>query len=335
MLPKPNRHYNTDVVPFATKIELNNEVRECYLYIYSVKCIPTGQVYIGQRMSKCEPIFDTYKGSGFKLKPLKRQYQWYRDFDVTILKCCNSIEELNEQEKLYIQKYKNDYKQACLNVMEGGQLRDRRGTHLSVEQLNALRASRNTPEYRSKMSEINKHRWNNMSADMQRKSIEQLHKGWRDPERRSQLLKERREEKNSIENKLRISKFFKDKWANDLDFQEKMRIKNIQHSEFMKQYSKEHPEHAELMAAKRRRKIKVLNTFTSPKNGALIEKDTIFSSITELCKAIGFANMNGVRSFSSNVMNNKQHPGVWTTNTINGKCYGSKRFYIATFEYLN
>ena len=26
MLPKPNRHYNTDVVPFATKIELNNEV---------------------------------------------------------------------------------------------------------------------------------------------------------------------------------------------------------------------------------------------------------------------------------------------------------------------
>ena len=335
MLSKPNRHYNTDVKPFATKININNDVRECYLYIYCVKCIPTGQVYIGQRMSNYEPICDSYKGSGFKLKPLKQQYDWYKDFEVTILECCNTISELNDREKFYIKSYKENFKQLCLNVMEGGQLRDRRGTKLSEEQKRKHDELIKTEEYRQNLSEKAKQRWDDMSKDEQYMVIKQLHKGWHNPERRKQLLKERRERMNSETYKQQVSEMFKDKWANDESFQEKMRVKNIKHSEFMKQYNKDHPEHGEQIAAKRRRKIKVLETFTSPRNGVLVEKDTVFDSVTELCKAIGYETTNAVRGFSGTVLNNKNHPGVWSTNTINGKCYGSKRFHITTFEYLD
>lgn len=334
---KPNRHYSNNVQPFATEVTLGDKTSTKYLYVYCITCKPTGQRYVGQRVSDVEPICDWYKGSGFRLKKLKETYEWFENFDVEIIQCCASIDELNVCEKRMIKQCRKQYGKLCVNVMEGGQLKDRRGTHLSDEHKKRMAKTKSeySPERKEQIRQKHLERWCNMTPEQQKQAIDRLNWKWHDPIEREILLKQRRERMHKEDYRQAVSDMFKDKWANDPDFQEKMRIKNITHSEFMKKRNKEHPELAEPMAAKRRRRVQVLESFVSPINGVCIEESTVFNSVTELCRAIGIETTSGVRRFSYSILNNKDHPGVWNTNKINGKCTGSKRVHVTTFKYLD
>lgn len=90
-----------------------------YGYIYETINLINGKKYIGQHHSK---IFDTnYYGSGSYIsKDLSSLGK--ENFKVTLLEECNSQEELDEKERLYIKNLRENYPiELIYNIANGGQ----------------------------------------------------------------------------------------------------------------------------------------------------------------------------------------------------------------------
>lgn len=87
-------------------------------YIYLTTNLIDGKMYIGKH---CRPQFDPYyKGSGKLLWRAINKYGW-DNFKVEVLKECDTRDELNINEKFYIQKYRTYYGKANLyNIALGG-----------------------------------------------------------------------------------------------------------------------------------------------------------------------------------------------------------------------
>lgn len=87
-----------------------------YGYIYETTCLLNNVKYIGKKKSD---IFlgNKYLGSGIALNNAIKRYG-KQNFSVKLLKICNSLQELNYFEKLYIKNYKNKF--ILYNISEGG-----------------------------------------------------------------------------------------------------------------------------------------------------------------------------------------------------------------------
>ena len=91
---------------------------EYFGYIYETTNIANGRKYIGKKKS---PVFDeSYLGSGILLQKAIEKYGREK-FKTTILKWCETREELNESERLFIEK-NNAYKSNDFyNIAAGGE----------------------------------------------------------------------------------------------------------------------------------------------------------------------------------------------------------------------
>ena len=86
-------------------------------YIYITENLINGKKYVGKHESSS---FDsTYKGSGAAIKEAFLKYGW-DNFSCNILCECNSIEELNDQEKHFIDLYDAVRSPDFYNIAEGG-----------------------------------------------------------------------------------------------------------------------------------------------------------------------------------------------------------------------
>lgn len=87
-----------------------------YGYIYKTTNLINNKNYIGQHKSK---IFDSYKGSGIKIKKAMKKYG-VENFKTEILVWCESKEELNKQEIKLIKEYR-EKGEAQYNLSDGGE----------------------------------------------------------------------------------------------------------------------------------------------------------------------------------------------------------------------
>ena len=88
------------------------------MYIYKITNNINNKVYIG----KCELSLNesqNYYGSGILIKRAIKKYG-KENFSKTIICFCNSVDELNDCEKLYVHMYKTFLKENCYNIAEGG-----------------------------------------------------------------------------------------------------------------------------------------------------------------------------------------------------------------------
>jgi group I intron endonuclease len=85
------------------------------MVIYKITNKLNGKIYIGKSVNNNSDYF----GSGVSITQALKKYG--KDFfEKEILECCNSIEELNEQEKFWIKKHNSTNKNLGYNVSEGG-----------------------------------------------------------------------------------------------------------------------------------------------------------------------------------------------------------------------
>ena len=94
-----------------------------YGYIYLIYCDITGRLYIGARRWKDHTTIhkDKYMGSGAALNRDKARFG-LAHFHKTILAIAFSLKELNQLEKLYIDKYNAVESPRFYNLKSGGGL---------------------------------------------------------------------------------------------------------------------------------------------------------------------------------------------------------------------
>ena len=88
------------------------------MYIYKTICLINNKIYIGQ-CTKNKNKSKNYFGSGYILLKAINKYG-ANNFKKEILCECNTIEELNEKELDYIQKYDSTNKNIGYNIRAGG-----------------------------------------------------------------------------------------------------------------------------------------------------------------------------------------------------------------------
>lgn len=88
-----------------------------YGYIYLTTNLVNGKIYIGQHIS--ESFDKYYKGSG---KLIVSAFQKYgkSNFKCEILCECDSLDDLNEKEKFFIEKYNSTDRKIGYNIRAGG-----------------------------------------------------------------------------------------------------------------------------------------------------------------------------------------------------------------------
>lgn len=121
-----------------------------YYYIYKITCT-TGSFkdhyYIGQRICRCLPEDDRYKGSGTLLKDYYKKYK--NDYIKEILCLCKNKDDLNEKESFYVGNlYKTD--PMCLNLRAGG---NQPGFSEETRKKMSKNNGMHRPEVRKKVSE--------------------------------------------------------------------------------------------------------------------------------------------------------------------------------------
>lgn len=88
-----------------------------YGYIYKTTLEETGEVYIGKKaLPKFRP---TYHGAGNRIKSWLKEYG-DQGLVTVMLDSAETKDKLNRLEKSYIQKYKAEYRNKCINEAEGG-----------------------------------------------------------------------------------------------------------------------------------------------------------------------------------------------------------------------
>ena len=89
-----------------------------YGYIYETTNLINGKKYIGKHKSD---VFDVkYKGTGKIIRKAIDKYGW-DNFDCKILQECDSREELNTQEKYWIEKFDATNSDDYYNIAQGGE----------------------------------------------------------------------------------------------------------------------------------------------------------------------------------------------------------------------
>lgn len=287
LFTQPNRKFlDNSYQPFT--YNLNN--RQIYSYTYVIHCTPTDQYYIGQRSTNKHPLMDNYKGSGTKIWNLKKQYDWFKDFEVTIVQCYNNKHDLAVAESELIKHYQEKYKDKCLNIHSNIQT-SLLGKPLSEQHKQNLKLARNTTEYKQKQSE-------------KTKSYRQQH-----PE---------------LSDQYRL--IMKDKWDNDEAFRNRRKEVAIENSIREKQLYKEHPELIYRKGFYKGQAVVALEDFTSPMNGRFFKAGTVFQSAMKASKIVGFSHE---RSFVNSVTSHKEHPMVWITKIHNVSTYISSFKYVS------
>lgn len=90
-----------------------------YGYVYLILNKVTGKTYVGQHKSSNTWSKDTYMGSGKLLKRAQAKYG-IENFEKFFIQCCETREELNNQEEFWIAEYRKRGK-AEYNIANGGQ----------------------------------------------------------------------------------------------------------------------------------------------------------------------------------------------------------------------
>lgn len=165
-----NRSYiSDDVQPFAAEVDNGlGEIVKRFLYVYKITCLPTGNIYIGQHCSRenaSDPLIDTYKGQGSKLRKLIQQYNWDQDFIFEIVEFCHDYEELDQREAYYIKMYKGQSPNLILNT----------ATETPNCARDQMKRCRNTEEYKQKQRKFASKNYN------AKKMSDAVKQHWRDP----------------------------------------------------------------------------------------------------------------------------------------------------------
>ena len=134
-----------------------------YGYIYLTTNLVNGKKYIGQHRSSC---FDrSYYGSGVLLNRALSKYG-KENFSVSILKECDSEEDLNESEIYFIKKYNAVINEEFYNVANGGLghtcdpwNKGKRGVQkVTPKQLEALEKGRHLPASNKQKDQLRERR---------------------------------------------------------------------------------------------------------------------------------------------------------------------------------
>lgn len=114
-------------------------------YIYKTTNLINNKVYIGKHISSTHD--NTYYGSG---KIIKRAINKYgiENFSNEIIDTAETLEELNEKEKMHIQQYKDLHKSNCYNIASGGD-----GGNTLI-----YKSEQEVEAFRKKMTKINRAR---------------------------------------------------------------------------------------------------------------------------------------------------------------------------------
>lgn len=89
-----------------------------YGYIYKTTNLITNKIYIGQH--KSEKFDKDYYGSGILIQRSLKKYS-KKNHNVEILVTAESKEELDSLEKEYIKYFKENSKEDCMNIANGGE----------------------------------------------------------------------------------------------------------------------------------------------------------------------------------------------------------------------
>ena len=115
-------------------------------YIYLTTNLINNHKYIGKRQKS--KFDESYKGSGKRLQAAIKKYGW-ENFSCEILKWCETIEELNQSEKYFIQYYDAVNSSDYYNLAKGG---DGGDTGVNYKGM-APRKAHHSEETKKKMSE--------------------------------------------------------------------------------------------------------------------------------------------------------------------------------------
>ncbi len=111
--------------------------------VYIIENLLNGDRYIGQTV-KTGKSYDDYYGSGLYIKRAVKKYG-KENFNKSILCICNSKDQLNRMERLYIKLLKPEY-----NIAEGG-----KGGNLGAE-INKKKALNQIGRKNPKLAELNR-----------------------------------------------------------------------------------------------------------------------------------------------------------------------------------
>lgn len=271
LFKQPNRKFlNENYQPFSYQLEN----RQIYSYTYIIHCIPTDQYYVGQRSTNKHPLRDNYKGSGNRIKLLKNQYDWFKDFEVFIVQCYSNKQELAQAESNLIKQYQEKYKDNCLNVYSGIQP-SLIGNHLSEQHKQKLKQYRSTEEYKQQQGS------------------------------RTKAYREQHPELSE-----QFSLNMKDKWQNDEKFKERMKEVAKENVVKGRQKFKDHPELIYREGFYQGQALITLEDFTSPMNGRFFKAGTVFQSTQKASIILGFSHM---KYMTASIINHKTHPWEWRT----------------------
>lgn len=303
-------------------------------YIYKLIDKRNNKIYIGRHTARMRyndcPLHEPYRGSGIIIRELTKGQQYYENFDRVILEYCDTQQQLIEREKYYVdQLFENYTPDQYYNVGEGGIGFDHTAWKHSKEtnRKPVLNVFDFTSPINNRFFKAGTVFESMVDAGRQIgfKSIPTFncnimlhpdHPGiWVDRKQRYKMIScfVMIEKDQVITNELierwqqyylpRVETFQKQHWENVNNALTKIHKKAHQSS---------------------RKKVKVCNDFTSPKNGQFFETGTIFNSITEAAQAIGIDNS----SLSLHAINSKTHPGEWWPK-INGHYQ-----FVAKFELI-
>ena len=286
----PNRSFlDPDYQPFTYQLNGN----DVYSYTYVIHCIPTDQYYAGQRTTKKFPLYDNYTGSGTKLKQLKNRFDWFKDFEVTIIQCYNSLESVAIAESELILQTKQRYGEKCINVHSNKQI-TLAGRLLSENHKLKLKQYRSDDQYRQ--------------------------------DQRDRCLKYRQQHPE-------VTKFYSqmmsEKW-NDEEFRQKMEKIGLATSIKAKQEFKNNPNKIfEIPNFYKGQPVIALNDFVSPLNGKSFKAGTVFKSCLKASKLLGFSHE---RSFVNSISGNKKHPWKWYSKINNNPTFICEFSYVSNLS---
>jgi|DEB0MinimDraft_10_1074344.scaffolds.fasta_scaffold50737_2 hypothetical protein len=138
-----------------------------YLWTNTHPEAKTHTKYIGQHVGT---IDDDYTGSGVlffrKFKCKKYRGYWKR----TILEYCNNLNELNNAEIKWINKYNAVLSEDFCNLKYGG----RNGTHGEEARRKISKSHKNNPEFKKMRSRVQKEYMSNLTAEEKKRRSEKL-----------------------------------------------------------------------------------------------------------------------------------------------------------------
>lgn len=135
-------------------------LKEYEMYVYKTTNLINGKVYIG----KSEKEFtESYLGSGVLLSKAIKKYG-RGNFKVELIEYCDTVDNLNDREKFWINEYNGS---SCYNIAEGGTGGNTMGNHPNKK-----------AHYNSISKKISETLKGHIVSDEQRKKQSKSHTGW-------------------------------------------------------------------------------------------------------------------------------------------------------------